>query len=285
MGSGIAQAAAMAGHDVQLVDVGDNELARGTAAIDSSLSRLERSGRIGVEESEAARARVQTSTDLCTAVSGSSVVIEAVPEILEVKRTVLGRAASAAPRDAVLGTNTSQLSISAIGSELGEAARRLIGTHFFNPPVLMKLVELIRSEMTSDDTLARAVAFATSLGKEVVICRRDSPGFITSRAYAAFRLECIRILEDDVATVEDIDKALKLAFNLPMGPFELADFNGLDTYLHALTGLERAYGKRFEPPEVLKQLVATGRLGRKTGAGFYQYGDDGERMANAGDVR
>jgi 3-hydroxybutyryl-CoA dehydrogenase len=143
---------------------------------------------------------------------------------------------------------------------------------------MMRLVELIRGLATTDETLERARAFAKSLGKEVVVCQKDSPGFITSRAYAAFRLECIRILEEGVATAEDIDTALKLGFNLPMGPLELGDFNGHDTYLHALTALEEAYGERFRPTEGLKAMVAAGRLGRKTGSGFYVYDESGQRI-------
>lgn len=278
MGSGIAQAAAMGGYRVTLRDIGSAEVERGVAGIETSLARFVKAGRLSDEEAASARARLATTTSLQEAVEGSTVVIEAVPEVLELKQEVLVAVAAAAPADAIFGTNTSQLSITAIGTALRDDAARLVGTHFFNPPVMMRLVELIRGLETSDETLELARTFATSLDKEVVVCLKDSPGFITSRAYAAFRLECLRILEEGVATAEDIDTALKLGFNLPMGPLELGDFNGHDTYLHALTALEQAYGERFRPTEGLKKMVAAGRLGRKTRRGFYEYDESGKRI-------
>lgn len=278
MGSGIAQAAAIGGYRVALRDIGPAEVERGAAGIETSLARFVKAERLSDEEAASARDRLITTTSLEEAVDGSAVVIEAVPEVLELKQEVLVAVAAAAPADAIFGSNTSQLSITAIGTALGDGAARLVGTHFFNPPVMMRLVELIRGLETSDETLERARTFATNLGKEVVVCLKDSPGFITSRAYAAFRLECLRILEEGVATAEDIDTALKLGFNLPMGPLELGDFNGHDTYLHALTALEQAYGERFRPTEGLKKMVAAGRLGRKTRSGFYEYDEWGKRI-------
>ena len=208
----------------------------------------------------------------------AAVVVEAVPEILELKQEVLATVARVAPEDALLGTNTSQLSITTIGVPLGAAASRLVGTHFFNPPVMMALVELVRGLATSDETFARARAFAESLGKTVVACNKDSPGFITTRAYAALRLECLRMLEEGIASPEDIDTALRLGFNFPMGPLELGDFNGLDSFLRVLTSLEEAYGDRFRPTTGLRNMVAAGRLGRKTGQGFYRYDAAGTRI-------
>lgn len=278
MGSGIAQVAAMNGHDVALRDVGEVELERASAAIERSLARFVKSERFNEAEADLVRRRIAFSTELEDAVADAGVVIEAVPEILELKREVLAQAAHAAPVDALLGSNTSQLSITRIGAALGAAAARLVGIHFFNPPVMMRLVELVRGIETTDETLERGREFAIGLGKEVVVCLKDSPGFITSRAYAAFRLECLRILEEGVATAEDIDKALKFGFNLPMGPLELSDFNGVDSYLYAITALEEAYGDRFRPTVGLRNMVAAGRLGRKTGIGFYRYDADGNRI-------
>jgi 3-hydroxybutyryl-CoA dehydrogenase len=280
MGSGIAQVAAMRGHAVALRDVGDAELERAEAAIDTSLARFVKSGKVSAEDAEAARGRIRLETDLRDAVGDAEVVVEAVPENLELKQGVLRDVVAAAPAEALIGTNTSQLSITRIGGALGDAAERLVGIHFFNPPVMMRLVELVRGAATSDETLARARAFAEGLEKDVVVCLKDSPGFITSRAYAAFRLECLRILEEGVATVEDIDKALKLGFNLPMGPFELSDFNGVDSYLYAITAMEEAYGERFQPTAGLRKMVAEGRLGRKTGHGFYRYDSEGNRLGD-----
>ncbi len=190
---------------------------------------------------------------------------------------MLGRIASIAPQ-ALIATNTSQFSITVLAAPLGEVGERFVGMHFFNPPVMMKLVEIIRGQRTSDATLNAAVEFARQLGKEPVICQKDSPGFITTRAYAALRLECLRILEEGVATAEDIDRALKLGFNLPMGPLELGDFNGLDVSLRAFTALAEAHGDRFRPTVGLRNMVAAGKLGRKTGEGFYRYDADGSRI-------
>jgi 3-hydroxybutyryl-CoA dehydrogenase len=277
MGNGIAQLAAMAGDDVVLRDVGPEPLQRGMAAIDTSLARFVKAGKLSDDDATAARARVTGETDLAWAVSGADVVIEAVPEVLDLKLEVWGEVGRHAPADALLGTNTSQLSITSIAVALGDHAGRLVGTHFFNPPVMMRLCELVAGLQTPDQVLERARAFGEHLGKQVVVCRKDSPGFITSRAYAILRLECVRMLEEGVATAEDIDTALKLGFNFPMGPLELGDMNGLDTYVHAITGLAEAHGDRFRPTVGLRNMVAAGRLGRKTGAGFYEYSETGER--------
>jgi 3-hydroxybutyryl-CoA dehydrogenase len=191
---------------------------------------------------------------------------------------VLGEALASAPADALIGTNTSQLSITQIAAGLGDHAERLVGIHFFNPPVMMRLVEIIAGLETGPDVVDRAREFGERLGKEVVVCRKDSPGFITSRAYAILRLECMRMLEEGIASPEDIDKAMRLGFNFPMGPLELGDMNGLDTYLHAIEGLQRAYGDRFAPTVGLRNMVAAGHHGRKTGQGFYSYDEEGKRI-------
>jgi 3-hydroxybutyryl-CoA dehydrogenase len=277
MGSGIAQLAGMAGDDVVMRDVDDAALERAYAAIDKSLARFVKAGRLTEEEAKAARSRVRGTTQLEEAVSDAEVVIEAVPEVLELKQQLWREVVGLVPADALLGTNTSQLSITRIASALGDDAWRLAGTHFFNPPVMMRLVELIAGLLTTEEVIERARAFAEHLGKQVVVCRKDSPGFITSRAYAILRLECVRMLEEGLATAEEIDTAMKLAFNFPMGPFELGDMNGLDTYVHALDGLAEAHGERFRPTVGLRNMVAAGRLGRKTKAGFYEYNEKGER--------
>jgi 3-hydroxybutyryl-CoA dehydrogenase len=270
MGSGIAQSCAMAGHETTLQDVSAAQLEKARAAVETSLGRFERSGRLDADGVAASWAGLQLSEDLATA-AGAEVVVEAVPEKLELKHEVIAASAAVAAPDALLATNTSQLSISSIATVLGDDAPRLIGLHFFNPPVMMKLIEIVAGDRTAPATLAAAQSFCASLGKETVVCRKDSPGFISTRAYVALRLECIRILEEGVATAADIDKALRLGFNLPMGPLELGDFNGLDTNLSAMEGLSEAYGERFEPPQILRSMVAAGKLGRKTGAGFYDY--------------
>ncbi|MEA2445413.1 MAG: 3-hydroxybutyryl-CoA dehydrogenase [Thermoleophilales bacterium] len=279
MGSGIAQLAAMNGYDAVGRDLGEEQLGLAAAAVEKSLGRFVKAGRLSEDDAAAARGRLRFTTDLPEALDGADVVIEAVPEILALKQELLGQAIELAPPDALLGTNTSQLSITVIAAALGESAPRLVGVHFFNPPVMMRLVELICGALTAPAELDRAKRFAQSLDREVVVCRKDSPGFITSRAYAILRLECMRMVEEGVATPEDIDRALRLGFNFPMGPLELGDMNGLDTYLHALTSLAEAHGDRFRPTVGLRNMVAANRLGRKTGAGFYEYGPDGTRVS------
>lgn len=277
MGNGIAQLAATAGDEVVIRDVGEEQLQRAFAAVEKSLARFVKAGKLEQSDADAARGRLSGTTDLAEAVGGAGVVVEAVPEILDLKRELWAEVVAHAPREALLGTNTSQLSITSIAAALGDDAPRLVGVHFFNPPVMMRLVELIAGLRTDPAEVERARAFAQRLGKTVVVCRRDSPGFITSRAYAILRLECVRMLEEGVATAEDIDTALKLGFNFPMGPLELGDMNGVDTYVHAIDGLADAHGERFRATVGLRNMVAAGRLGRKSGAGFYDYDEDGRR--------
>ena len=277
MGSGIAQVAAGAGHAVCVLDIGQAELERTRSAIESSLDRLARKDVVTPSERDATLARLRFTTDLASAVRDASTVIEAVPEELELKCDVLARVAHAAPSQCLLATNTSQLSITAIGASLGSAAERLVGMHFFNPPVLMNLIELIAGDETSEETLDRAHDFAHGLDKETVLCQKDSPGFITTRCSVILRLECMRMLEEGVATAEDIDKALRLGLNHPMGPLELGDLVGLDTFLRCADALAETHGERFVAPPVAREFVEAGRLGRKSGRGIYEYDADGRR--------
>ncbi len=280
MGSGIAQLAAMHRFDVAIYDIAESAFDTAWKSINTSLGRFVAKGDLTEQDARDVRVRTMTTTRLREAVSTADIIVEAVPEDLEVKRAILGDVISLAPRSSIIGTNTSQFRISDIGRALGDDASRLVGTHFFNPPVMMKLVEITRGDETSDDTMRRARTFAEDLGKDVVVIEKDSPGFITTRISAIVRLECLRILEDGVASAEDIDRACRLGLGFPMGPLELGDFNGLDTYLKALESLEVAYGPRYRPTDGLKEMVAAGRLGRKTGHGFYAYDDQGRRQAD-----
>lgn len=272
MGNGIAQLAATVGHEVRLIDVSEEAVERGRQAIETSLGRFERRGRLSADQVAAVWQRLTLLTNLATGVSGSSIVIEAVPEIPELKKQIFAAAAEAAAPDTLLCTNTSQISITSLAAPLGAQAANFLGMHFFNPPVMMNLVELIRGLQTSDEALARARAFTEGLGREVIVCQKDSPGFLTSRVSAILRLECVRMLEEGLGTAEDIDKAMRLGFNHPMGPLELGDFNGLDTFYHVLTALEQAHGDRFKPTPMVRNMIEAGWLGRKTGRGFYDYG-------------
>ncbi|WP_435216551.1 3-hydroxyacyl-CoA dehydrogenase family protein [Streptomyces sp. bgisy034] len=278
MGSGIAQLCASTGHDISLVDTSEAQLERAGTAVTSSLDRFVAKDRMTREAADGALRRLEFTTELEQAVSGARVVVETVVEDLAVKQEVLRQTVAAAPAEALLGTNTSQLSITAIGSAVPEDAHRLVGLHFFNPPVLMRLVEIVQGLTSSEEYVQRAVAFSEGLGKETVICRKDSPGFLTSRISAIVRLECLRMLEEGVASAEDIDRALRLGLNFPMGPLELGDFNGLDTYLKILNSLESTLGGRFKPTVTLRNLVEAGRLGRKTGHGIYRYDEAGKRL-------
>ncbi len=270
MGHGIAQCCAMAGLSVAVVDTTDSFLQRGLDAMRTSLTRFVRSQKLTQAEADAAFARVRSTTSVEDAVADVDVVIEAVPEVLELKQELFGRLATLTRPGTLLGSNTTQFSITSIAAAT-DRPEDVIGTHFFNPPVLMKLVEVIRGLKTSDHALDLALELTRRLGKEAAVCKRDAVGFISSRALAALRMECIRIYEEGIASIEDIDKVMRLGLNHPMGQFELNDFNGLDITFHALTSLREAYGDRFAPPQSLINRIDAGMLGRKTGAGWYDY--------------
>ena len=271
MGAGISQVTATAGHDVIVFDSDPQQLKRCVGDIEQSIAKQVSKGALDAVRGEQALARLTVCDTLAAAADGSDVVIEAVVERLAVKQEVLAAAATVASPTALLATNTSQLSITAIGSAVPRAAERVVGLHFFNPVVLMRLVEIVAGMETSDDTLVAARQFAESLGKETVVCRKDSPGFMTSRIAALVRVECLRMLEEGVGTAEDIDRALRLGLNFPIGPLELGDRNGHDTFLLVLESLTETLGERFRPTVGLRNMVAAGHLGRKSGRGIYQY--------------
>src|SRR5664280_1038687 len=221
-------------------------------------------------QAEGALSRIATTIDPAEAVSEAHAVIEAVPEDLALKLELFRRLDAAAPANALLLSNTSELSIAALASATNRRDR-VAGMHWFNPPPLMKLIEIVRAEETSDETVAAVEELSRRMGKETVVCR-DARGFITSRALAAHVLECFRIAEEGIATPKDIDTAIRLGLNYPMGPFELADYVGLDVLAAAARGLAEAHGPRFSPPRLLLERVEKGHFGRKTGKGFYEHG-------------
>jgi 3-hydroxybutyryl-CoA dehydrogenase len=271
MGSGIAQVAACSGFRVSLVDLTKEILERGLAKIRHGIERGVNSGKVQQKTADEALARLSIGTSLAEACGDAELVIESVSESMDLKKRVFAALDQAAPAGAILASNTSQLSVTAMASATGRPDR-VIGMHWFNPPPLMRLIEIARTTVTSDETLAVVRAVAERMGKTVVVCR-DTQGFITSRALGAHLVECMRIVEEGVATPQEIDTAIKLGLGYPMGPFELSDYVGLDVIYHSAVGLAAAYGDRFRPPQNLVKLVEAGHLGAKTGRGFYPHGE------------
>ena len=269
MGAGIAQVVAQSGLDVTIVDVAQAQLDRARTRIETGLARSVERERLTPGEAAAALARLAFSTELDAAAAAGH-VIETVVEDAEVKRDVLRRLDGICGDAVVFASNTSQFSISNLAAATGRPDR-VIGSHWFNPAPVMRMIELVRGLETSDATLATAEALAARYGKETVVCRRDTQGFITTRLSAVFCLEAMRLVEEGIADPEDIDRACRLAFNHAMGPLATADLGGLDTTLRATSALAEQYGDRFLPPQGLRTLVAAGHHGRKTGRGYHRY--------------
>ncbi len=269
MGHGIAQVSATAGFKVVLRDVEERFLKNAMANMEKSLGRMVKGAKLGPEEVPKILGRIQTTTDLKAAVQSADLVVEAAPENLELKKSIFRDLDNFCKAGAILGTNTSNFSISAIAA-VTQRPQKVIGLHYFNPPAMMKLIEVVRGIETSDETLQIALEFARKSGKETVVCK-DSQGFITSRMINLWMVEAERIMEEGLATKEDIDKACRLAFNHPMGPFELSDFSGLDTKLSVSDALTQSFGDRFRSTQSVRNLVAAGYLGRKSGRGWFNY--------------
>lgn len=271
MGHGIAQVAAMAGASVTLVDrsraLVDEGLARIRANLEAGVAR----GKVDPDAREATLARVRGETDTGAAAAGAALVIEAVPERLSLKRAVFEAVESAAPEHAILASNTSSLSVSAL-QEGRRRPERIVGLHFFNPVHIMKLVEVVRGERTAGEVVDAAVAFSRWIGKEPIVVR-DAPGFASSRLGVALGLEAMRMVEEGVASPADIDTAMTLGYRHPMGPLRLTDLVGLDVRLHIAEYLHERLGERFRPPAILREKVERGELGQKTGRGFFRWDD------------
>ena len=269
MGHGIAQVVAMAGAETVLVDRTTDLIDRGLQRIRENLQDGLERGKVDPETRDAALARLTGATDIEGAAEGVELAVEAVPERMELKRRVFEALERGAPETAVLATNTSSLSVTEIQSGLRNPAR-VVGLHFFNPVHIMKLVEVVRGEATSEATVDAAVGWARRLGKEPIVVK-DVPGFASSRLGVALGLEAMRMLEDGVATAEDIDTAMTLGYRHPMGPLRLTDLVGLDVRLHIAEYLHETLGERFRPPQILRDKVERGELGKKAGRGFFDW--------------
>lgn len=264
MGAGIAYEALVAGFPVTVVEAKPELL----EAAGRRVAHYEQRAR-GKGAELAGFGTLEVSTDLGDAAAEADVVVEAVSEDLDLKCSIFATIGAAAKPETVLASNTSGLPIEVLGAASGRPAQA-VGTHFFNPVPAMRLVEVVRSVETADDTVNRALAFCHALGKETVEIR-DLPGFVTTRLGTLLMCEGIRAYEQGVASAEHLDTAMKLGYNHPMGPLELADRVGLDTLLTILDDMREAYGEAFRAPPLLRQMVAAGKLGRKSGQGFYAY--------------
>ncbi len=270
MGHGIAQVCASAGLDTRLFDIDEDALSRARGQISANLDRGVDLGKVEPVQRDATLDRLMLETDLEAAVGDTQIVVEAAPERLELKRELLGRAATGVTADCLLASNTSSLSITAIAEPL-PGPERVIGIHFFNPVHIMALVEVVRGDRTAERAVEQARSFAVRLGKQPIVVR-DSPGFASSRLGLALGLEAIRMVQENVASPADIDRAMELGYRHPMGPLRLTDLVGLDVRLEIARYLSRELGdERFRPPELLERMVEEGKLGKKSGEGFYRW--------------
>jgi 3-hydroxybutyryl-CoA dehydrogenase len=274
MGRGIAYMSALGGFETVLQDVSAEALERAKTNIDETLDKGVAAGKVTPEAAAAAKLRLKTTRELEAAAAGSQLVIEAVPEKMDLKVETFAKLDRMAPREAILASNTSSLSITEMAAATTRAGQ-VVGMHFFNPVHRMKLLEVVRALETTEYAVGVAVAVGQAMGKECVVVR-ESPGFVTSRINAMIGNEAFYMLQEGVASAPDIDKALKLGLNHPMGPFELVDLVGLDTRLSILRFLHRTLGEKFRPCPLMEQYVAAGRLGRKSGRGVYDYSETAE---------
>lgn len=275
MGSGIAQVCAQAGYTVKVREVDLVAIDRGWKGVDSSLARVVKAGKMTEEDAKAARGRMSAGTSLGD-LGDCDLVIEAVLEIADVKRTVFEELDAICPPATIFCSNTSSLPIVDMAIRT-KRPDRFAGLHFFNPAPVMQLVEVVRALTTSDETVETLRAFVAKLGKTPVVSK-DVAGFIVNRLLVPYMLDAIRVLEQGIASADDIDTAVKLGLRHPMGPFELLDYTGLDISLHVgEVFFEEFKEPRMAPPPLLRRMVAAGHLGRKTGKGFYEYDEKGQR--------
>jgi 3-hydroxybutyryl-CoA dehydrogenase len=269
MGSGIAQVSAQAGYETTMIDVKQEFLDRGLGIIKTSLEKFVQKEKIKQEEMNEILARLRTSIDMKNAAKDADYVIEAVFERAEVKLPIFGQLEEICRQETILASNTSGIPVSLLASAT-RRPNKVIGTHFMNPVPLMKGVEIVKTLLTSEETLELSLDFIKSLGKETVVVK-DSPGFVTNRIITLVMNEAAKLLEESLASIEDIDKIEKLSHNWPMGPFELADLVGIDVIVDLLEGIYQQTGwERYKPAPLLKRMVEIGYTGKKVGKGFYQ---------------
>jgi 3-hydroxybutyryl-CoA dehydrogenase len=269
MGHGIAQVLAMSGIETRLYDIEASAVERGLGSVRANLEKGVAKGKIEPRDRVAALERLSGTTSIVDAVKDAQCVIEAVPEKLELKQKIFGDLGRRCPADVLLATNTSSLSITEIAN-VTQHPGRVVGMHFFNPVHIMKLVEVVVAEKSADEAVQCAIDLSSRIGKEPIRVK-DSPGFASSRLGIAIGLEAMRMVEAGVASAEDIDKAMVLGYGFPMGPLQLTDLVGLDVRLSIAEYLHKELGERFAPPEVLREKVKHGELGKKSGKGFYDW--------------
>ncbi len=272
MGHGIAQMASqVGGYHVSLLDVDQGFLDRGMKWIKQSLNKFVEKGVVTRERADETLERIHPTLNVEEAYKDTDLVIEAVPEKVEIKRGVFEKADELTSPETIIATNTSSISITLLASFTGKP-ERVVGMHFFNPPQLMKLVEIVKGKQTSDQTVQTVKTVAEKIGKETVIVKKDSPGFIVNRILIPALNEALYLLWEGVAEPEDVDKAIKLGLNWPMGPFKLLDYIGLDTALSVINVFfEEFKDSKYRPCPLLTQMVRAGLLGRKTGKGIYDW--------------
>lgn len=270
MGHGVAHVAAMAGYQTTLFDVSDDALAKGMASIKANLDKGVEKGKVSAADRDGALERLQSSSSLSQAAASANLVIEAVPEKLDLKRSLFSELDGICSESTIFASNTSSLSIAKISEGL-KRPQAFLGMHFFNPVHIMALLEIVVHEGTSDDVLASAKAVGERMGKTSIVVK-DFPGFATSRLGVVLGLEAIRMVEQGVASAQDIDTAMELGYRHPMGPLKLSDLVGLDVRLGIAEYLHRELASEaFRPPQLMRDMVAAGKLGKKSGQGFYSW--------------
>jgi 3-hydroxybutyryl-CoA dehydrogenase len=277
MGHGIAQVASqVGGFDVSILDVEQKFLEGGMKMISASVGKFVEKGRLTKEQGEATISRIHPTLDLAEALRGSQLVIEAATEDPKLKLELYRRISELIDKDAILASNTSSISITLLASAT-RYPENVCGMHFFNPPQLMSLVEIIRGKKTSDRTVERVRNISAQLGKETVLCKKDSPGFIVNRILIPALNEAVFLVQEGVADPEDVDKAVRLGLNWPMGPLQLLDYVGLDTTFNITQVFMNEFqDSKFRPSPLLREMVRAGMLGRKSGKGFYEWGSPGD---------